>query len=344
MKIAFVAALSKNRISGPSNSVTNLAKNCCAEVFTNLKYDCQFKIYGISVKNKKELFKNINKYDVVVITGIFDKNNLDVFEFCIKNKINYIISSRGNLTRVSFKRSGLKKKIFMLLYGYKFIKNSMAIHYLSEEERDNSITTENKKIIISSNGVLNANKNENKENEIRENNIIFIGRIDIFHKGLDRLIKQVRRNQKYLRDKIVKIRIFGPSNRNDKNELKKKVSKYNIQDIVKIENAVNNLERDSLLLTNKYFIHTSRLEGQPQAVLEAISRGCIPIVTNECNLSKSVSEYNLGFIVDCERDKNIFTFLEKDKHIDYQKNCYDYSNKFLGWEFISKEFLNDIKL
>lgn len=341
MKIGFVAALSKDRISGPSNSVTNLAKYCCADVFTNINTEDSLELNGIKVKNKIILLKEMKKYDVIVITGIFDRNNIDIFKSCIRNRVNYIVSSRGNLTLESFNRSHFKKKIFMLLYGNKFINYAIGLHYLSKEEKNKSISIKNKKIIISSNGVVK--KDIKQEYSKREKNIIFIGRIDIFHKGLDRLIKQVKINQSYLRLKNVKIKLFGPSNRNDKKKLMEYIIRSKIEDIMIIGPSVNKCERDHLLLTNKYFIHTSRLEGQPQAVLEAISAGCIPVVTDECNLSDSVTQYNLGFIVNCEKTRNIFTFLDYDE-INYQKNCYEYSNKFLDWKLISKEFLNDIKL
>ena len=45
-----------------------------------------------------------------------------------------------------------------------------------------------------------------------------------------------------------------------------------------------------------YFIHTSRYEGMPMAVLEALSFGIPCIVTDKTNMEEIINEANGGFV------------------------------------------------
>ena len=230
MNIAFIAAFSSDRISGPTNSVTNLAKSCNGKVFTNIDNQEKFMINDISINTKLEFFRNIDDFTMIIVTGIFDRNNLDIFKILHSKNIKYIVSLRGNLIKESFTRSKLKKMIYMIFYGNKIVNKAHKIHFLSKEEQNKTILLKNKNSIISRNGVESFGEISNFQE--RENIILFIGRIDIFHKGIDRLIKQIKANSSYLIKKKFKIKLYGPSNKNDKKNISKMIEKNNLNELL----------------------------------------------------------------------------------------------------------------
>ena len=340
MKIAFIAAFSSDRISGPTNSVTNLAKSCNGNVFTNIDSQEKFIINDIGINTKQEFFKNVDNFTMVIVTGIFDRNNLDIFKILLSKKIKYVVSLRGNLIKESFKRSKLKKIIYMAFYGNRIINEAHGIHFLSKEEQSKTMILKNKNSIISRNGVESFSELSNFQE--RKNIILFIGRIDTFHKGIDRLICQIQANASYLSKKNFKIDLYGPSNKNDKKNIHKLIEKNNLKELISLHDPVSKDERNKLLQNSKYFIHTSRLEGQPQAVLEAMAHGCIPLITDECNMSSDIKANKCGFIVNCEEDENIFRAIGESNSQVISNNCVLFAKKYLNWKNIGKDFLNDI--
>ena len=61
-------------------------------------------------------------------------------------------------------------------------------------------------------------------------------------------------------------------------------------------------EKQKQLAKCDYFIHTSRYEGMPMAVLEALSYGIPCIVTTETNMEDIISGSNGGFVSQCNID------------------------------------------
>ena len=70
--------------------------------------------------------------------------------------------------------------------------------------------------------------------------------------------------------------------------------------------------------------------------------GCVPLVTDECNMSSDIKINKSGFIVDCRQEKNIFKALEENEMQKISNNCILFAKKYLNWKSIGKNFLNDI--
>jgi glycosyltransferase involved in cell wall biosynthesis len=57
-------------------------------------------------------------------------------------------------------------------------------------------------------------------------------------------------------------------------------------------------DKDALLSSAYVFVHTSRWEGMPFAVLEALAMGCPVLVTPATNLGDHIDEFGAGVVVD----------------------------------------------
>ena len=122
------------------------------------------------------------------------------------------------------------------------------------------------------------------------------------HKGLDYLLEGFNLYVKKYNGTNHKLIIVGPDEKNHLKNLKKYVEDNNIQDYVVFKDRVRGKEKDLLLRKTDIFIHTSRWEGMPISLLEALSYGIPLIVSKETNIGDYIIKYNAGVVT--ELDKN----------------------------------------
>ena len=94
-----------------------------------------------------------------------------------------------------------------------------------------------------------------------------------------------------------------------------------------------------------YFIISSKYEGQPLTVAEAMASGLPCIVSNIPNL-RIVEDANCGVIVDFNDEEKaaqeIIGYLKRDS-LDHSKNAREYAVNNLDWEIIAKGYLEEFK-
>jgi glycosyltransferase involved in cell wall biosynthesis len=67
---------------------------------------------------------------------------------------------------------------------------------------------------------------------------------------------------------------------------------------VEFPGPVMGQEKWDLLASASLFIHTSRWEGMPFAVLEALALGRPVVITPETNVGRQVAQYGAGWVVE----------------------------------------------
>jgi glycosyltransferase involved in cell wall biosynthesis len=154
-----------------------------------------------------------------------------------------------------------------------------------------------------------------KEKKDRDIDIIYCGRFEE-QKNLLRLLKICKFLVKKKKD--LKVVIIGSGRQEFL--LKEYVFKQRLDSNISFINPVNNV--DDYLSRSKIFALTSKFEGQPMALLEAMSCGCVPILTNFPGASEYILNDGNGFIANsnkvflfrvmsCLDDKKLRTRLTK---------------------------------
>lgn len=347
MKIAFVCFFEDGRISGPSNSMTSLAakglayNHDCSVFTTSYKHKNTFILNGIKVNHVKQLIQSLKKFDLVVMSGLFDYQIFKVSIFCKLHNVSYIISPRSNLMKSALQKSQLKKKLALLTYSKFIIQNASSVHFLSNEEYKNSLQL-NDNYFIARNGVSGLPLSECKI-ELKENLILFVGRLDISHKGLDLLLDSLS----LIKDKLIshgwRVELRGPGSKKVVSELTKKINHLNLGLVVNISPAVTGDIKFNLMNRSKIFLHPSRYEGQPQSVIEAMSCGSIPVVT----LGANMNDYVKGFINSTKFCPESFSLailhaINMSLDISVHKTISDFAHKQFSWDLASKEFYDNL--
>jgi 1,2-diacylglycerol 3-alpha-glucosyltransferase len=114
---------------------------------------------------------------------------------------------------------------------------------------------------------------------------------------------------------------------------------------VKFEGYVNDEYLPLFYASSDYFIISSKYEGQPLTLLEAIASGLPCIVSKIPNLSV-VKVANCGIIVNfdnCEGASNdILQYIMTDLPSIHSKNGRNYAEKNLNWELVAKNYLKNL--
>jgi glycosyltransferase involved in cell wall biosynthesis len=128
--------------------------------------------------------------------------------------------------------------------------------------------------------------------------IVFLGRLAIESKGLDVLLKGYASYVRNQRDTDTELIVAGPDVRSGRDELEALAASLLQSGHVRFTGPLFGRDKEALLSSAYVFVHTSRWEGMPFAVLEALAMGCPVLVTPATNLGEHVQEFGAGVVVD----------------------------------------------
>lgn len=241
-----------------------------------------------------QLPEPFSKPDLIVFEEVYSLKYATLAREARRSCIPYIIVPRGCMTRQAFNnKSKWKKVIAHPIIFDRFIKKALAIQFLSDQERTNTRKMLNPESFVIPNGINipEVVKNTYLTNGIRG---VFIGRIDIYQKGLDCLLEAINNIQNELREKDFSLSIYGPDN-NDAKKLNDIIAQHGIGDFVFLKGAVVGSEKRKILLDSDIFFLTSRSEGVPMGLLEALSYGLPAFVTTGTGQRSNIEKYDAGW-------------------------------------------------
>lgn len=97
--------------------------------------------------------------------------------------------------------------------------------------------------------------------------------------------------------------LYGPDRKGSFAEIDKMISEYKINDFVFKKDGIFDQEKEDVLINSSVFVLTSRLEGQPIALLEACAYGLPVLVTPGTNVSDEVESFNCGWVANLSGER-----------------------------------------
>lgn len=291
------------------------------------------------------LSEPFNKPDVVVLEDFYYFKTL-MFSYELRRKgIPYIVVPRSNLTYLAqHNKSWLKKKISNHLLFYRFAQKALCIQYLTETEQKNSSCKWNKKYIIVPNGITMPD--EKKKSFSKEGiKSIFIGRLNAYHKGLDLLLEAIYNEKESLIAANFSLIIYGKKNR-DFEKLKEMVYNYKLMDIISFGGEITGREKEEAILMSDLFIMTSRFEGHPMGLIEALSYGLPCVVSDGTNMAGEIKNADAGWT--CEGNVRSIQYAllrairEKDQYKIKSNNSLTLAKEY-NWTKLAHRFHDEVK-
>ena len=365
MKIAISLPYFPGYGTGTGNAVRNLAKGlisagCNIDVLTEKKFskinyqdDLKKNIKILNTKrsypyqlDKKNYSKNLSNYDLVILNGNFVLFNFFLSRLLIEKKIPYIFFPHTDYSQHQMKKNYFLKKVYFWLFEKSVIHKSLSTILFSHKQKIPffKILGKKKNTIIIPNSI-NLSKFRNikkKKNYKKITRLLFLGRRDIYIKGIDILIEALNKKEN---SNYFEIIFYGKDIGHDKkiiSLLEKSNIKYKIN---------KHIDGELFELYKKYdcLILPSRADSFSMTVLECIAHGFPVAISTSVGISQHISKGNCGILF-APTVKGINSALKKMKFMSVNqiKNRSNkgviYSKKNLEFTIVGKKLYKDLQI
>lgn len=272
--------------------------------------------------------------DVVEFHSLFSIEYALFFRLLRIKHIPYIIHMHGAFSKVNAAKNKIKKDFALLLYIRRFIKNAQAILFLNENEKKNCVLTPlNENRYVVPNGCIQQPYQEKDVADIVS--ITYIGKIDVIGKGLDLLIPAIKTATADSRVDVA-FNLYGTGDESDITRLKSLIGNCSYVDYC---GGIWGEAKNEVYRNTDIFVLTSRSEGMPMGVLEALSYGIPCLVTKETNVADVIDGHKAGWscLTTSESVSVALNVALKEYHnnsTEYRKNAYNLSREY-SWDRIA---------
>lgn len=293
---------------------------------------------------RKDVNDNFRKPDIVIFHEVYHLQFVKIAKSLRKLQISYVIIPHGSLVEASQHVKRWKKIIANIFFFHGFIYGAKAIQCLSNKESNDTLFKVNK--FIGTNGVdipLEIKQPFNKEKII----FSYIGRLQWHVKGLDLLIKATEKIHELLNEKHVIFDIYGPDKLGWLSQIQNMIEECNVKDLFIIHDAIGYEKKMSVLQNTDIFIQTSRHEGMPMGILEALSVGVPCLVTIGTSLGDIIKTHDAGYVAENNVESISETIINAigDRNLwsVKSKNARQLVEKEYSWEVIARNTINHYK-
>jgi len=318
--------------------------NAKMQHWTQVKAYCNHKQFkGYSLKYFPSPFDNP---DVVVFEGFYFLSDVWFSKELTRKGVPYIIIPRSSFTHDAIhNHSYWKKRLANILFFNSFVKSAEAIQFLTNNEYLTSVNSfDINNYFIIPNGI---NQPEIIKTEFNKECIkaAFIGRLDINHKGLDLLIKALTDLHTQLKSEKFSLDIYGPKSF-DYKSIQNLITSNGLEDVVTLKGETTGNDKRDVLLSSDLFIMTSRFEGHPMGLIEALSYGVPCLVSSGTNMKQEIENHNAGWT--CESNVNsikealIKMLKERESFAEKSNNAISLSKDYT-WDKLAFDFHVKIK-
>lgn len=299
--------------------------------------------WGISPKLRQAI-DELGPDTIVHIHGVFIPVLDKVAGILQRRQICYIVTPHGALSRGAMSRNNWKKRWYYRLITERVLRRATVVQMLGEAESEDFFTrSPDIRQILVPNG---QNLEEVPDLEDRSSNARplfgFCGRLDSYHKGLDILLQALKK----LVDSGVEADLLLIGDGEDRDSLISYCNENQLAAYVNFTGAVYGEEKYQLLHKCDFFVHTSRMEGFPVAVLEAAALGLPPITTPPTSMNRFLRRYEAGIPIKEVSAESAFAGLqqackifEQLEHERLRRNARWMIKKAFNWEDICGQLI-----
>jgi glycosyltransferase involved in cell wall biosynthesis len=209
-----------------------------------------------------------------------------------------ILSPHGGYDPVSLKRSFLRKQVYSALHEKRMLRRSATVVALTEVEAaqvrayagdvvtavvPNGVTPR-----TSGNGGMAFRTRLGIPADARL--ALFVGRLDVRHKGLDRLVEASAAAPSW------RFVLVGPDHRGGRRQLQQMAANFGVRARLHLTGQLDSAALADAYAAADLFVLPSRWEGLPMSLLEALAQGVPSLVTPKVDRLVPVSQSGAGWV------------------------------------------------
>ena len=261
----------------------------------------------------RAFFKRIREIrpDIIHLHSAYIPEFQHMGRWLSRNDIPYVVSPRGAYRALNIGNS-FKKRIWLRLIESGLLKNASMLHFLTKAELYDfellGIKTRGRKTVVP-NGIDCQGYRDplaEKQYVLQRYNlphdsrvVLFVGRLDIWHKGLDLLIQGFKCVTQES-TKCCHLLLAGPDVRGSSAALGRMIDGLGLSHCVHLIGPVYGQDKFRAMAGADLFVIPSRFEGFPNALLEALSVGARCVVSATVGLSEDIINCRAGWVCDLD--------------------------------------------
>lgn len=259
---------------------------------------------------------DFEKYSLIIFHGIYYINYIKLSKILRAKKINYIIKPHSSLMKASFRKHGIRKLVYLLVF-FKFFNKAKGIIYTNKDEEINSFKFLNKNRLEEMNGIelfpktISIHEKTNKTIQL-----FFLSRIDISHKGVDILLDGIERIIDFLEEENCCISFYGNGYPKSMKYFEERLKSIDSKNVV-FKGSIFGEEKEKMYAKSDIFLLTSRYEGFPTVLSETLMYGIPSVITKGTN-GKFIFDNNAGWLAKSTKSKDVAEVI-KTAIIEYKK-------------------------
>lgn len=303
---------------------------------------------AIGITGYLNLLTILRRYrgSVYIIHGIFDLNMILSSAFLSLTRQKYIVVPHSSLSISAFRNKFyLKNTLYHLMIKW-LLRQASFVMYLNKNEMQSGLYRGNN-IEVFPNGV-HAYKDSKDILIKRTRNgshitLLYLGRFDIRHKGLDFLLEFAKFLKEEKPSLSWDLKLYGSDSKGGFAWLTDYIDKWKLNDYVTLNEAVYGKEKEIVLSSSDVFILTSRYEGMPISVLEALKNGLPCLLSKETNMLEVLRDAGVAseFYPDnFERSyESLMSIIDPSKSYMIKEKCVDLIESSYSWKVICKSIV-----
>ena len=262
--------------------------------------------------------KEFGRPDLVNFHDVYDLFSVALARAVRRKGWRYIVTPRGGLREFAQQRDSYKKKIANPLFFRRYLRNAVAIHALAEgEAREIRLFDPALHTVVIPNGIsLDWDDGYSRASPVprpgsSSRTLGFIGQLFVEIKGLDLLLKAIRKLQETGQAANLKFVLVGPiSNRKDERWLEQMRDDLPDRQAVTFAGPQLGEQKWAYLKSFDVFVLVSRTEGMPVAGLEAMACGKPCLFSSGTNMAELIEDGGAGWSCELTVDSILQRLIE----------------------------------
>jgi glycosyltransferase involved in cell wall biosynthesis len=231
--------------------------------------------------------------DVMVMQSGWAAHNLRAGADARKAGIPYVLEPRGAYDPHIVRRKLLLKQAWWRLAEERLVRDALAVHVFFDSERPHLAALGSRgPEIVAPNGVVPPTSE--RWDGGSGGYVLWVGRFDPEHKGLDLLVRAVAALPPAERPTL---RLHGPDRRGGKGRVAGLARRLGVGPWIQIGHSVQGAEKDRLMAQAKAFVYPSRWEAFGNAPAEAAALG-VPVLATPYPLGRFLADHDAAIVAD----------------------------------------------